>query len=84
MGRLSNIVVIQALRATGDVNYPVKAAVLSMGLIKLPLAYLLVFIFDLGLLGIFIGIAADEIVRGALVYIRWTRKPWLKQKRVIS
>lgn len=84
MGRLSNIVVIQALRATGDVKYPVVAAILSMGLIKIPVAYILVFIFDFGLLGIFIAIAADEIVRGALVFYRWFKKPWRNKERVIS
>lgn len=84
MGRLSNIVVIQALRATGDVKYPVVAAIFSMGLIKIPVAYLLVFVIDLGLMGIFIGIAADEIVRGLLVFLRWFKKPWLHKERVIS
>lgn len=84
IGRLSNIVVIQALRATGDVKYPVYAAILSMGLIKIPVAYILVFIFDLGLIGIFIGIAADEIVRGLLVFRRWFKKPWTLKERLIS
>jgi putative MATE family efflux protein len=84
MGRLSNIMVIQALRATGDVRYPVYAALISMFGIKVPLAYYLVFIQDMGLVGIFIAIAADEIARGIFVFIRWTRKPWLNKKRIVS
>jgi putative MATE family efflux protein len=84
MGRLSNIMVIQALRATGDVKYPVYAALISMFGIKVPLAYYLVMVQDLGLVGVFIAIAIDEIFRGFFVYIRWTRKPWLKQKRIVE
>lgn len=84
IGRLSNIVVIQALRATGDVKYPVYAALISMLLIKIPLAYLLVFVLDMGLIGIFIAIAADENIRGVLVFLRWLKKPWLKKERLIS
>lgn len=84
MGRLSNIMVIQALRATGDVKYPVYAALISMFGIKVPLAYYLVMVQDLGLVGVFIAIAIDEIFRGFFVYIRWTRKPWLKQQRIVE
>lgn len=84
MGRLSNIMVIQALRATGDVKYPVYAALISMFGIKVPLAYYLVMVQNLGLVGVFIAIAIDEIFRGFFVYIRWTKKPWLKQKRIVE
>jgi putative MATE family efflux protein len=84
IGRLSNILVIQALRATGDVKYPVYAALISMFGIKVPLAYYLVFIQDIGLIGIFIAIAADEIARGLFVFIRWTKRPWLKKERIVS
>ena len=84
VGRLSNILVIQALRATGDVKYPVYAAFFSMFFIKIPLAYVFTFVFDYGLVGIFIAIAIDEIIRGLLVFIRWTKKPWLKKERIVS
>jgi len=52
--------------------------------IKVPLAYYLVFIQDTGLIGIFIAIAADEIARGLFVFIRWTKRPWLKKERIVS
>ncbi len=84
LGRLSNLVVIQALRATGDVLFPVFIGLISMWGIMLPLAYFLALYLGLGLVGIFIALASDEIGRGIMVFIRWTKKPWLKKVRLID
>jgi len=83
MGRLSNLVVIQSLRATGDVIFPVVIGIMSMFGVSVVLSYVLGLHFGLGLIGIYIGFAADEITRGTLVFIRWLRKDWIG-KRVIE
>ena len=84
LGRLSNLVVIQALRATGDVLFPVFIGLISMWGMMLPLAYFLGLYLGFGLVGIFIALASDEIGRGIMVFIRWTKKPWLKKVRLID
>jgi len=83
MGRLSNLVVIQALRATGDVIFPVVIAIISMLGISVGISYLFGLHLGLGLIGIYLGLAADEITRGILVFIRWIRRDWVG-KRVIN
>lgn len=82
MGRTSNLIVIQALRATGDVIYPVVIAVFSMFGVAISLAWWLALHLEWGLLGIFIALAADECLRGILVLIRWLKRGWVGKAMV--
>ena len=45
--------------------------------------YILGIVLDLGLIGIWISMAADEIVRGIVVFIRWKNGKW-RDKRVVK
>lgn len=76
-GRVFNIVVINSLRATGDVGFPIKMAVLSMWCVWVPLAWFLGLKLGLGLVGIWIAMATDEWTRGLMMYRRWKRRDWL-------
>lgn len=75
-GRTFNITIINSLRAAGDARFPVKIGFFSMICMSLPLGYLLVFVFDLGLVGVWIAISADEWLRAILVLIRWRSRKW--------
>lgn len=75
-GRTINIIIINTLRATGDATYPLSIGVFSMVLMSLPLGYVLVFVLDMGLAGIWLTIAADEWCRAVLVMIRWKSRKW--------
>lgn len=75
-GRTINITVINSLRAAGDARFPVKIGFISMICMSLPLGYLFVFVMDLGLVGIWLAISADEWLRAVLVIIRWKSRKW--------
>ncbi|QDQ01015.1 MATE family efflux transporter [Lysinibacillus fusiformis] len=75
-GRTMNIVVINSLRASGDARFPVKIGFLSMVCLSVPLGYLLVFVLDWGLIGIWLAISADEWLRAIIVYFRWKSRKW--------
>ncbi len=75
-GRTMNITIINTLRATGDARFPVKIGFLSMICMSLPLGYLLVFVFDMGLVGVWLAIAADEWCRAIIVFFRWKSRKW--------
>ena len=75
-GRTMNIVIINSLRATGDAKYPVIIGAFSMVAMSLPLGYLLVFQLNLGLIGIWLAIAADEWIRAIIMYFRWKSRKW--------
>ncbi len=75
-GRTINITIINTLRASGDARFPVKIGFLSMVCMSLPLGYLLVFVLDLGLVGVWLAIAADEWTRAIIVLFRWKSRKW--------
>ncbi len=75
-GRTMNITIINTLRATGDALFPVKIGFLSMICMSIPLGYLLVFVLDFGLVGVWLAIAADEWCRAIIVFFRWKSRKW--------
>ena len=75
-GRTINITIINALRASGDARYPVKIGFISMICIGLSVGYILVFVLELGLVGVWLAIALDEWIRAILVLIRWKSRKW--------
>ncbi|MBM7586484.1 putative MATE family efflux protein [Bacillus pakistanensis] len=78
-GRSFNLVVINALRATGDVKFPVYMGILSMWGVSVTLSYLLGIHFGLGLIGIWISFIADEWLRGIIMLHRWKSRVWIRK-----
>jgi putative MATE family efflux protein len=76
IGRVMNVVVNRAIKASGDARYPLISIIIIQWVIILPLALLFGDIFALGLVGIWIALAIDEMIRGANLYIRWKSKRW--------
>ncbi|GGD98218.1 MATE family efflux transporter [Paenibacillus nasutitermitis] len=81
-GRSFNLVLVNSLRAAGDAKFTVYAGFLSMVCMSLPLGYLLVFKLNMGLPGIWLAIAADEWLRGIIMWFRWRSRAWEKQALV--
>ena len=79
LGRVFNLVVIGALRATGDVHYPVYASIGSFALLLGAGSYFMG--RSWGLPGIWLAYVADECLRGGLMWWRWRRKGWLSHAR---
>lgn len=80
-GRTFNLVVINALRAAGDARYPVVVGVFSMVGVLAGGSWLLGHVLGLGLVGVWIAYAADEWLRGLLMWRRWVRLGWLPAAR---
>jgi len=75
-GRVFNIVVINALRATGDARFPLFAGICSMWGVWLPLGWVLGLELGWGLPGIWAAMCADEWLRGVFMYRRWKLRRW--------
>lgn len=78
-GRVFNLILPGALRATGDANYPAIAGIGSYILVLGLGSYVMGRAF--GLVGIFVVYAADEWVRGLLMMARWHWQGWLPHAR---
>lgn len=76
-GRTFNLVVINALRAAGDARYPVAVGAVSMALVLAGGSWALGSAAGLGLTGLWIAYAADEWLRGLLMWRRWRRLGWV-------
>lgn len=79
IGRATNLVLTNALKAAGDINYPFILGIVGMWVICIPVAYVLGIWFDLGLAGIWIAFAVDECFRGLVFTIRWKSQKWVNK-----
>jgi putative MATE family efflux protein len=80
-GRAFNLVLVNALRATGDARYPVKAGTASFVLVLAGGSWLLGPWLGGGLTGIWLAYVADEWTRGLLMAWRWRNRRWLPYAR---
>ncbi len=74
---LASIIYIGALRGAGDTRYPLIITIVSVGLVRLPLGYLLGITLGWGLMGAWGAMCIDMAVRGSLAFTRFTRGKWL-------
>ncbi len=75
-GRSINLIMIQALRSAGDTTFPLIMALFSMIGIAIPVAYFLGIYLGLGLFGIYIAYACDELIRAGFMFFRWQSRKW--------
>lgn len=81
-GRAMNIAFVGALRASGNARTPMIVGILGMWLIAVPVAYIAGIHFGLGLVGIYLGMMADEWVRGMTFLVIWRRKQWMHTSNI--
>ncbi len=78
-GRVFNLVLNGALRASGDIHFPLAINAGSIVLVLGVGSYLLGNWF--GLVGVWAAYVADECLRGGLMWRRWSRKEWVGAAR---
>jgi putative MATE family efflux protein len=80
-GRTFNLVLVNALRASGDARFPVLTGLLSMPLVLAGGSWWLAIHLGWGLTGVWIAYAADEWLRGLINWWRWQRRGWVPKAR---
>lgn len=84
VGRAFNLVIINSLKAAGDVRFPVAMGVLFMWGIAVLFSYIFGIRLGLGLIGVWIGLMSDEWVRAIIMLFRWRSRAWQKMRLVIE
>ncbi|KIE22196.1 multidrug transporter MatE [Vibrio sinaloensis] len=77
-GRVFNLIFISALKAAGDIQFPVKMGILSMWGWGVGMSYLFGVHWGAGVLGAWMAIALDEWFRGLIMAHRWRSKVWMR------
>lgn len=65
-----------ALRAAGDAKYTMTVSLLSMWIFRIGFSYLFVFVFNMGVMGIWIAMCVDWVFRSILFVTRFIRGKW--------
>ena len=83
MGRAVNIVMVRALQAAGDIKTPVIVGIVGMWFIAVLFSYILGIVFQLGLIGVWLAMMLDEILRAFIFIYRWQSGNW-RHKNLIK
>lgn len=75
-GRACNVIMINALNATGEVRYPVIVGLIIMWGISMPLTYVLAIVMEWGIYGVWIAFVIDEWIRCVFMITRWKSGKW--------
>ncbi len=76
IGRTSNIFAGSTLRATGDTIYPFVVGVIFQWSVAVGVSYIIGIPLGYGLVGMWIGFALDENIRGIILVRRWRSGKW--------
>lgn len=82
IGRCANVVIINCLRAAGDVRFPVYIGILSMWGISVLFGYLFGIVLNFGMIGVWLALGCDEVIRGIIMLVRWKKKIWYHKSLV--
>lgn len=77
-GRSRNLVIVNALRAAGDVRFPLYIGLFSMWFFSVGVSWVLGIGLGWGLVGIWLGLGLDECFRAIGMQIRWEKGTWTK------
>jgi len=78
-----SFVLPSGLKGAGDVKYTLVTTIIGMWLFRITLGYLLGVVLGFGLIGIWLGMVIDWVVRGSLYFIRFKKGKW-KHKPLVK
>lgn len=79
LGRAINITLVRALQTSGDVIFPTILAIIFCWVVAVVFSYIFGITFKLGIIGVWIAMSIDEIVRGIIFIIRLKQGNWKKR-----
>ena len=74
------VVYMGCLRGAGDTFYTALASTISVTIVRTVVSYLFGYMLGFGIVGIWLGVLADQISRFLFSSIRFTQGKWVKIK----
>ncbi|WP_309384104.1 MATE family efflux transporter [Cerasicoccus frondis] len=74
----ANLILFNSLKAVGDVYWPVAYSLSITFLFALPLGWLLISHYEMGVVGMWIAMTAEEALKASVMYVRWRRMSWTR------
>lgn len=78
--QISQIIYGGCLRSAGDVKYTLISSIISVTIIRTAVTYILVSVFEMGIVGIWLGIFSDQFSRYMFNSIRFRQGKWVNIK----
>ncbi|MBQ0000915.1 MAG: MATE family efflux transporter [Clostridiales bacterium] len=75
-GRCLNMTFVSSLKAAGDYVFPLVVGLIMMWGFGATVGYGMGVLAGIGVAGVFMGTATDEVLRGLLTMERWRRRSW--------
>lgn len=76
----SSFVLPSALRGAGDTKFVMYVASASMFLFRIGAAYFFVHILDMGVMGTWVAMVSDWVVRTSIFFVRYKKGKWQENK----
>lgn len=78
--QISQVIYMGCLRGAGDTKYTAKCSMLSVTVIRTVFSYVCCYWFHWGIIGIWMGILADQVSRYAFASVRFKQGKWVNIK----
>lgn len=76
----SSFAIASALRGAGDTKFVMVVASASMFLFRIGAAYIFVYVFHMGLIGTWVAMVSDWLIRSLIFIIRFRHGKWKRNK----
>jgi Na+-driven multidrug efflux pump len=81
-GRSVNLTMVRSLQAAGDIRFPILLGIASTWAVAVGMSYILGVRLEMGLVGVWTAMGADECLRAVICLFRWKGGRW-KNKKLI-
>lgn len=78
IGRAVNITLVRALQTSGDVVFPTTLAIIFCWGVATLGSYIFGISFKMGIIGVWIAMSIDELIRALIFIIRFKKEKWTK------
>jgi putative MATE family efflux protein len=82
-GRAVNMTMVRSLQAAGDTKFPILLGICSTWLFAVGLSYVLGVRCGMGLPGVYIAMATDEVTRAIIFIFRWKSGVWRTKNLIL-